>query len=95
MFSGLTFFLPEKFLGEAKTTGEVELNYFIGFTLFDEKAGKSGCIIDIDQSTENELFIIQNGGKEILIPITMDFITDINHKEKIIYTNLPEGLLEL
>ena len=95
MFSGLTFFLPEKFLGEAKTTGEVELNYFIGFTLFDEKAGKSGCIIDIDQSTENELFIVQNGKNEILIPVTMDFITDIDHKKKIIYTDLPEGLLEL
>jgi len=94
MFSGLTFFLPEKFLEQAKTT-EIELDYFVNFTLIDEQAGETGCITDIDQSTENALFIVKNGKKEFLIPIVMDFITNIDHKKKIIYTDLPEGLLEL
>ena len=94
MFAGLTFFLPEKFLEQTEAT-EVELNYFTGFTLFDKKAGKVGIITNIDQSTENALFIIQNGEKQTLIPITMDFIIAIDHKKKIISTDLPEGLLEL
>ena len=94
MFAGLTFFLPEKFL-EHTDASDVELNYFAGFTILDKKAGKAGVIIDIDQSTENALFVVQNGENEILIPITNDFITSIDHKKKIIFTELPDGLLEL
>ena len=53
--------------------------------------GTIGEIDDVDDATENVLFVV--GDK--LIPVVMDFIEDVDHSQRILYTRLPEGLLEL
>ena len=74
---------------------EVSLNYFIGFTLTDTDGHTIGKIIGIDDQTENWLFEVETNASNVLIPAHEDFITDINHKNKTIKMNLPEGLLDL
>ena len=92
-FNGLTLYLPNVYLDKVKED-DITMDYFIGFSIIDEKTGDLGEITAIDESTENILFIIQNDS-ELLIPANDDFILNIDHKEKKIYMQIPEGLLDL
>lgn len=91
---GKTLYLPNNLLTKVKPD-EIELDYFIGFTLIDETDGLIGEIIDVDQSTPNTLFIINKKGKELLIPVGEEYIVEVMHKKKEILVKLPEGLLDL
>ena len=92
---GSTVYFEKKYVTETDRD-EVSLNYFIGFTLIDSEAGKVGTIVDIDDNTDNWLFVVERSdGKESLIPAHDEFITDIDHTNKTIEMNLPTGLLDL
>lgn len=93
-FSGLTLYLPNNYL-EKVDEDDITMDYFVGFSIVDEKTGDLGKVTAIEESTENVLFIIQNNNDELLIPANDDFILDIDHKEKKIYMQIPEGLLDL
>jgi 16S rRNA processing protein RimM len=71
------------------------LGYFIGFTATDRRLGDIGEITDIDESTINTLFVVENNDGEILIPAQEEFIVDIDHENSRIILDLPEGLVEL
>lgn len=87
----------EKKYQEELDEDEVSLNYFIGFTMLDGDTGKQiGEIVDIDDNTENWLFIVENDkGEEIMIPAHEEFIAEIKQEEKEMVMDLPLGLLEL
>jgi len=69
----------------------------IGYRLIDDNTGATvGEIHAIDDSTINMLFeVVNQEGKEILIPASEELITEINTQHREIHANLPEGLLEL
>lgn len=93
-FAGLTIYLPTHFLDKVENN-EIELDYFSGFSLVDVEKGFIGVISEVDQTTENVLFVIPKPNDELLIPAGEEYIKKIDHKKKIIYVNLPEGLLDL
>ena len=93
-FAGLTIYLPKKFLEKVEDT-EIELDYFAGFSLVEAEKGLIGIISEVDQTTENVLFVIPTKDDELLIPAGEEYITEIDHEKKIIYVKLPEGLLDL
>jgi 16S rRNA processing protein RimM len=93
-FSGLTVYLPKQYLEKVENT-EIELDYFVGFTLIDAQLGEIGIISEIDQTTENALFVIPTADDELLIPVGDDYIQEIDHENKRITVDLPIGLLEL
>jgi 16S rRNA processing protein RimM len=93
-FYGLTIYLPQTYL-EKVADEEIELDYFAGFTLIDNAKGVLGIISEVDQTTDNVLFVIPKLNDELLIPAGEEYIQEIDHEKKIIYVNLPEGLLEL
>lgn len=67
-----------------------------GYLLIDESLGTIGTIADIDDSTENVLFVVETPtGKNILIPATDAYLVDVDDDNRIIKTNLPEGLVDL
>ena len=72
--------------------GEVSLNYFVGFTVKDTGAGDVGTITDINDDTDNWLFVVDDA---ILIPASDEFIVDIDHDGKVLTMDLPEGLINL
>ena len=93
-FAGLTIYLPVKYIEKVEDE-EIGLDYFIGYQLIDTTKGEIGKISEIDQTTENALFVIETTEDELLIPVSEEYITKINHKKKIIHVSLPEGLLDL
>ena len=54
-----------------------------------------GHIVDVIENVAQNLFLIEHGEKDYLVPAVEAFIKTINHEEKIIYLELPEGLLDL
>jgi len=70
-------------------------SYFEGFKIEDEDGNLIGDIEYVNDSTENVLFSVNHLKKEILIPAQEDLILGIDHQERIITMQLPDGLLEL
>lgn len=68
----------------------------IGCTIVDEDAGEIGKVVEIDSNTENELFIVETpDGNTVFIPLTEDFIEEIDEDAKVIRMRLPDGLIDL
>lgn len=84
----------EKWLDE----DEFYVDSFIGYDILNRENNKSvGEIIDIDDSTENVLFIVKQKDSEetVFIPVVDDFIVEVNEADKKIVMELPEGLIDL
>lgn len=68
----------------------------VGCTIIDSDKGEIGKVVEIDSNTENELFIVETpDGDTVYIPLTEDFIEEIDEDAKTIRMNLPDGLLDL
>ena len=67
----------------------------IGYTIIDKQLGTIGTVTDINDMTANVLFIVSHGDEELMIPAAEDLIESIDDKEKVIYMDLPTGLVNL
>lgn len=68
----------------------------IGFQMTDINLGKIGIITDINDSTQNVLFIVSaSDGKEIYVPVVDEFIISIDDETKTVTTELPEDIITL
>ncbi len=67
----------------------------IGFSLVDSKYGDIGTIVSINDSAAQALFVADKDGKQLLIPINDEIITEIDRLEKTIFVRTPEGLVSL
>ena len=81
--------------GETEQSEVMSWSYFKGFIAVDETLGEIGEIIDVDDSTINTLFVIDNDGEEILVPAQEEMIVGIDNDNKEIIFDLPEGLVSL
>lgn len=68
----------------------------IGYTIMSNDGKIVGEITDIDDTTENILFIVDSRDqqKNILIPVAAEFIDEIIPETQTILMTLPEGLLD-
>lgn len=68
----------------------------IGFTVTDCEHGELGVIQDILEAAGNRVFQIKHkSGKEVLVPVTDQFISKVNRESKNITVQTPEGLVAL
>ncbi len=74
---------------------EMTWNELTGYQVTDIHEGFVGKIVDVDDSTENVLFYVEHNGRTVLLPAADDLIIEIDNQEKVITTELPEGLLDL
>jgi len=76
-----------------ETDDQPSLSSLVGFVLADAASGQSlGKIADIDDTTQNVLFVLADGR---LIPASDELITDIDMQQQRITMEIPEGLLTL
>ena len=90
-YVGADVYFPHDLTPEPSEDDEYTWRHFTGWKVVDEIAGEIGEIEHVEDSTANTIFFV--GDK--LIPATEDFIERIDAKERTIYMNLPEGLLDL
>lgn len=81
--------------GQPGEPDEVVLEDLIGFDLFDGKI-PVGKIDDIDDATDNILFIVARpDGSNIYVPFSDELLIDYDLDKRFISLDLPEGLLDL
>lgn len=71
------------------------LDYFIGFDLADNDGTRVGTICDVDEQTENAIFVVERDGDEVMVPATDELIVEFDLDRKVITMDLPIGILEL
>lgn len=67
----------------------------VGFKVIDSKRGNIGKIESILDIHPQALFQISFKGKEILIPVVNEIIESVDRKNKTIFVDTPEGLIEM
>lgn len=71
------------------------LDYFIGFELQDSDGTRVGEIVQVDEQTENAIFIVEDGDREVLLPASDDLIVEFDLDKKVMVMDLPQGILDL
>ena len=66
----------------------------LGFSVFNRDKG-IGVIEDVIENASQNLFVIEKDQKEYLVPAVEAFIQSIDHTNKNVYLDLPDGLLDL
>ncbi len=66
-----------------------------GYHVIDQKIGDLGIIHEYLNLSNNPIFRILKGDKEILIPVNQNFIVSINEAQKTVIVNTPKGLIDL
>ena len=95
MFTNVEVYFPVKHAEEAED-GELSWKFFVGFRMEDVRHGELGEVVEVDTTTVNTLFVVeQEDGEELLVPAQEEFIVEINQEKKLITVELPEGLLNL
>ena len=95
MFTNVDVYFPVKHAEEAED-GELSWDFFVGFRMEDVRHGELGEVVEVDTTTVNTLFVVeQEDGEELLVPAQEEFIVEINQEKKLITVELPEGLLNL
>jgi 16S rRNA processing protein RimM len=93
------FLQPKQVLKKEEREFEVESNLefekYVDYTIWDMEQGEIGKIKEVVEFPQQEMAIIFQNEKEILIPLNESLIEKIEDKKQCIYMNLPEGLLEL
>ena len=54
-----------------------------------------GEIIDVDEQTENAIFIVARDDEELMIPAVDDLIVEFDLDNKVMVMDIPQGLLDL
>ena len=94
-FTNVEVYYPKKYVEEDDSDDIPTWKYFVGFQVLDINHGNLGEIVNVDESTMNVLFAIeQEDGEEILLPAHEEFILKIEKKKRVITVAVPEGLLD-
>jgi len=95
--TNLEVYFPKQYMTDNKVSENIaSWDYFIGYKIIDSALGEIGSIVDVDETTINVLFVVEQvEGNEILIPASEDLIEKIDTDNKKIWIMMPEGLIEL
>jgi 16S rRNA processing protein RimM len=92
LFLGKLVLLPKKFV---KKQNDWELDLPLHYMVIDETHGELGEVIDIIENPYQSLAQINYKGQEILIPLVEEILIEIDDEKKVLYVDLPEGLLSI
>lgn len=87
-------YLPLSLLPELDET-KFYFHEVINFKVVDRIKGEIGIFEKVLDRPQQTIAQLKNGDKEILIPMVGEFIEKVDRKEKILYLNLPEGLVDI
>jgi 16S rRNA processing protein RimM len=92
--SGNTLFLPLNLLPPLGDT-DFYFHELEGYTIYDLTKGNIGVINEVTDYGSSMVASTLLNEKEILVPLQKLFVKRIDRTEKILYTELPEGLVDM
>ena len=93
-FTNVEVYFPLHLAAEATDEG-LSWAYFVGFEVSDVHHGELGRVVAVDESTVNTLFVIEHDGRELLVPAHEEFIRELDHEQRRMLLQMPDGLLQL
>jgi len=91
---GYELYLPLSFLPNL-SGNKFYFHEVTGFTVLDINYGIIGEIDHVFDQSGHAIFVIQGNGKEILIPVTDEFIKNVDRLKRTIEIETPPGLIEI
>lgn len=91
-YLNLNILVPDEKKNSKTRKEDLELT---GFLLIDNLLGEIGTVESIEELPMQLIFKTTFKERELLIPAAKDFIIEINEKKRIVFLNLPEGILDL
>lgn len=79
---------------EINDTG-LEFSFLEGYELHLEELGKVGRIQYVEEYPQQEMATVQQGEKEVLVPLRSAWITSVDKEQQKVVMDLPEGLLDI
>jgi 16S rRNA processing protein RimM len=67
----------------------------INYIVIDKAKGTLGTIANVYELPHQDLIAMTYLNKEVLIPVTDEIVTRVDHKMKELYVELPDGLLDI
>lgn len=74
--------------------GSFFIDDIIGMTVVSEEGEPVGTVKDILQTPANDVWVVQNGTKEVLLPAVKEVIKTVDLKRKEVVIHVMEGLLD-
>ena len=68
--------------------------YLSGFLVVAEVLGDIGTISDVREMPAQDLLVVTAPGGEVLVPFVEDFIVEFDDAERVLYMDLPDGLVD-
>jgi len=91
---GAELFLPLSLL--PKLEGDrFYYHEIIGFAVIDKVHGPIGTVTAVNDTTSQALLEVEKDGKQLLIPITDEILTQVDREQKSLQVHCPEGLVDL
>ena len=87
---GNSVYLLRRYLTDDPDEPLITWQDLIGYEVIDNEMGSLGQIKNVDDSTLNTLFLLDN---DVVIPAHEDFITEINSEARQLHVSLPAGLI--
>ena len=81
----------EEFEKQVPRSAPVKL---LGYQVYEEEKNL-GEILELIEQPHQLLCRLQMEGKEVFIPLHEDSLNRVDHKKRIVYVTLPEGLLDI
>lgn len=91
---GCNLWLPRELFHSASGKFK-EVSGFSGYCVKDKIKGDIGILHDVTEMPQQQILRIIHKSKEILIPVTEEIIVRIDKKNKILYIDAPEGLIDI
>lgn len=91
---GSDLYLPLEVLPDLKDD-QFYYHEITDFQVVDAIKGNLGIVTAVYTSHQQDLIAMDYQGVEVLIPINDDIVTSINRDKKELYTNLPDGLIDV
>ncbi|MGN0243254.1 MAG: ribosome maturation factor RimM [Lachnospiraceae bacterium] len=74
--------------------GEYYIADLIGLSVITDDGKDLGHIIDVLQTGANDVYVVEQDGRELLLPVIKDCILNVDLKECVVTVHLMKGLLE-
>lgn len=98
-FSGKSVYALEREMPEPEEGDDDGLyaEDMIGYRVTTDDSKLAGEIVDVDDSTDNILFVVKDdkSGRLYYIPVAEEFIEEIDTQQHTLRLSLPDGMLDL
>lgn len=94
-YKGAFLYVQEDTIRESLEEDEFLIDELVGLEIFDQNDKKLGFVVGVSNNGAHDMLSVKTNSKKIvLIPFVKAIVTDVSMKDKKIFINNLEGLLE-